>query len=42
MGLKALMHGCIKLYGRTDCKTVMASQRLDKLIVSQQRELMNK
>ena len=40
MGLKELLHGCIKQYGRTSTKTVKVSQRLDLIINTKQSQKM--
>ena len=40
--LKALLNSCIEVLGTKDIVTILVSQKLDKLIVRQQRELINK
>lgn len=37
MGLKELLHGCIKQYGSASAKTLMVSQKLDIEINKVQR-----
>jgi hypothetical protein len=40
--LKALLNNCIEVLGTKDIVTILVSQKLDKLIVKEQRELINK
>lgn len=40
--LKALLNNCIEVLGTKDIVTILVSQKLDKLIIKEQKGLINK